>query len=103
VGELRLHEPHGAAKTKTNQTKVVLPGSRWPLASGAGACRHCVPWLGFSLLWFPYEPHHCQGHCCWVENHSFPKLKLVTLEEFILVAWVLLCGKMLLNIRLSQF
>lgn len=60
-------------------------------------------WLGFSLLWFLCEPHHCQGHCRQVENHSFLKLKLATLEEFILIAWVLLCVKMLLNIRLSQF
>ena len=73
VGELRSHEPHGAAKNKTKQTKVVLPGSRWPPVSGAGACRHCLPGLGFSLLWLPYEPHHCQRHCCQGWKPQFSK------------------------------
>lgn len=90
---------------KTKQTKpkwfFLVPGGRLSQEQvHAGTA-----YLGLASLFFGFPMNHttAKDTVARVEIHSFLKVKLATLEEFILMAWVLLCAKMLLNIRLPQF
>ena len=64
-----------------------------------------IAYHGLASVFFGFPMNHttAKDTVAGLKTTVFQNSKLATLEEFILMAWVLLCAKMLLNIRLSQF